>query len=106
MNPPIAKAFVAVSEMAYRLGARKINQLPGCWEKQIDERWWVALNPHREPIKCSHGVEVQPFDCYVEYNGFPAGSFNAAGGFLAAGEAANEQSFIEACDNMAREVEA
>jgi len=32
---------------------------------------------------------VPPFNCYVEFNGWPAGVFNPFGGIIAAGELAN-----------------
>jgi len=67
----------------------------GCWERQLGE-WWFAVNGHDGPRKCSHGVEVQPYHCYVEYNGFPAGLMTPFGGVIAAGRIANEDAFAEA----------
>lgn len=90
------EAFCRVVELCEALGVRNLNQLPGCWEHQIDDHWWVAVNALKQPVECSRGYTVQPYDCFVEYNGFPAGSFNPYGGILAAGEAANERTFIEA----------
>lgn len=89
-------AFVHVIELCDALGVSKINALPGCWEHQIDDQWWVAVNAKKQPVVTSRGYTVEPYDCFVEYNGFPAGSFNPGGGILAAGEAANEQTFIAA----------
>ena len=82
--------------LAERLGVASINKLPACWELQIDAHWWIAMNGHNYRIACSKGVEVNPFECYVEFNGFPAGSCGLNGGVIAAGSAANEDSFIAA----------
>lgn len=90
----MSEAFAEVCGLALRLGARSIKDLPGCWEHQIDAQWWVALNGHNEPIKCSSGVEVPPYTMYVMYNGWPAGLISPAGGTMAAGAAANEDTFI------------
>lgn len=95
-SPEITEALIAVAELAEALGVRAINRLEGCWEHQIDSRWWVALNGHRQPIESSHGPTVEPFACYVEFNGWPAGVCTAFGGQFAAGAAANEETFLEA----------
>ena len=92
----ISEAFVAVAELGFALGLRDIAKLDGCWEYQIDERWWIALNAHDQPVACSTGAEVEPFSIYVEFNGWPAGIFSAQGGVIAAGEAANEEAFLAA----------
>lgn len=89
--------MLAVAELAMRLGAAPINKHAGCWECQIDERWWVACNGHRSPVVCSKGVKVDPFEIYVEFNGWPAGLVNPRGGTFSAGAAANEDAFLAAC---------
>lgn len=91
--------LIAIAKFACALDAAPMNHHPGCWEIQIDERWWLAVNGHKEPHRHSKsmGEEVlAPFHFYVEYNGWPAGIFSAAGGEFVAGDAANEQTFIEA----------
>jgi hypothetical protein len=95
-EPRISAAFDEIAQLAIRLGVVPLNAKPGCWEYQVDAHWWIAVNGHREALKCSKGVEVKPFECYAEWNGWPAGSFSPAGWIMAAGEAANEDSFIEA----------
>lgn len=92
----IALAFTLIAEYAIELGARSIGQLDGCWERQIDEHWWVAINGHAEPVICSRGAPVPELHCYIEYDGWPAGAINAFNGLIAAGEKANEQTFIAA----------
>ena len=79
-DEPIALAFARVVDLAQALGVRAINTLDGCWEHQVDEKWWVAVNGHREPVKCSTGAEVPPFHCYIESNGLPAGLLTPRGG--------------------------
>lgn len=92
----ICTAFVEVCEYSYAMGARDINKKPGCYESQVDDHWWFAINPHGETYKCSRGASVPGLHVYVEFNEFPAGIISAYGGVLAAGEAANEQTFIAA----------
>jgi hypothetical protein len=92
----LSVAMCEIVALAERLGISKINQLPACWEHQVDAHWWIALNGHRIPTKCSKDVEVEPFGCYVEFNGWPAGTFNAYGGIMAAGSLGNEAAFVAA----------
>jgi len=93
----VSLAFVQVAKLCEALGVEAINRLPGCWEHQVDDNWFIAANGHREPTKCTKGITVQPFHCYVEWNGFPAGEFHPIeGGFIAMGQLANEDTFIEA----------
>lgn len=88
--------FESIVMLAERLGVEAISTLPGCWEVQVDERWWFAVNGHREPIACSKGPTVPPVHVYVEFNGWPAGILSPAGGEFAAGAAANADAFIAA----------
>lgn len=92
----IGKAFAAVVELGLALGKRNMGSDPGCWEHQVDERWWFALNPHDDQTECSQGAKVPPFSIYVQFNGWPAGIIGVSDGVMAAGELANEATFIEA----------
>lgn len=94
----ICEAFDRVAALGIALGAFPVTKFPDCWEHSIDERWFIAVNGHREPKKTSGGVVVNSFNCYVEYNGWPAGSFDPRGGVIAAGDCANEDTFIAALD--------
>jgi len=99
-------AYLEIMELAERLGVKDIFKLPGCWEYQAGD-WWIALNGHRVPTKCSVGIEVPPFDAYIEYNGLPAGIIGLWDGVIAADSAVNEDSFIEAVKKIgAAEAEA
>lgn len=92
--------FVLIAGLASALSVQRINELPGCWEHQVNSQWWFAVNGHDGPIKCSNSEEpVQPFHCYVTYNGRPAGVFNPYNGVIAAGEGANEDTFAEALES-------
>ena len=97
MSEAISEAFMEIVELAGRLGVSRIDKIPGCWEVDVDGRWWVAVNGHREPTKCSRAsTPLEPFEAYVEFNGWPAGGLTPAGGWIAAGGVANEDTFIEA----------
>src|SRR4051812_42178304 len=92
----IAEAMGAIADFAIGRGVTSINKLPGCWEAKIDEQWWIAVNAHNVSVECSKGFDVQPFSAYIEYNGFPAGEVSPSGGVIAAGDVANEDTFIAA----------
>ena len=89
-------AFGAIVNYALSHGVRSLADRPGLWEVQIDEHWWIALNPHDEKLKCSHGADVSFGHCYIEWNGWPAGMITPYDGIIAAGALANEDSFIAA----------
>lgn len=93
----ISTAFALIADLAVSLGVENIKEkYPDCWEHQIDDYWWIAVNGHKEAKKASMGIEVLPFHCYVEFNGFPAGIFSPFGGSIVAGKLANEDTFIKA----------
>lgn len=94
----VCVAFARIADLGCLLGASPLNKQRGCWEYQIDEHWFIAVNGHKAPTKTKGGVEVEPYNCYVEFNGWPAGLFTPFGGAIAAGEAANEDAFIKALD--------
>lgn len=92
----ISEAFAAVVNYALSRGVRNLMDRPGLWEAQVDEQWWIAVNPHHETLESSHGPKVEFGNCYVEFNGWPAGMITPYGGVIAAGELANESNFISA----------
>lgn len=94
----IAVAIMKLADLAIALDAAPLNKHKGCWEHDIDQRWSVYWNGHGEPQKSSRGVQVPAFTCAVHYNGWPAGLINPYGGIIAAGEAANENTFIAAIE--------
>lgn len=93
---PIGLAFSLIAEWVLALGDRNLRELSGCWERQLDEQWWIALNGHPDPVACSENVLVPEFHAYIQFNGWPAGFLAPYGGQMAAGSAANEDALIEA----------
>lgn len=103
--------FDAIAEMCERLGVSNIGLMDGCWTYIVDDNWWIAVNGHREPIVAisptdreynRKGTEVPPFHAYIEFNGWPAGFITPFDGLIAAGAAANPETFMAACDAVAR----
>lgn len=71
------------------------------WERKVDDKWYVAVNGKGEVGKVtpegSMEIDLQPYYVAVWYNGWLAGLFHpAAGGMIAAGEGANEDTLIAA----------
>jgi len=105
-EPPICEAFYKLAKLAEKDGIGPLNTLPGCWTRQIGKQWWIACNGHKQTMKAisqdgasqGDGVAVGPYQCYIEFNGWPAGFINPFGGAMAAGDAANEAAFIAAID--------
>lgn len=97
-DAPLCEAFVRVAELCEARNEHPISKYEGCWECVVDERWQLAVNGHKVAKACSFSPEtpIEPFHCYVTFNGWPAFIFNPYGGGGAAGEAANEHTFIEA----------
>lgn len=95
----ICTAFDRIAELGIVLGVSPLNKIDGCWECQIDEHWWIAVNGHKTAIKTSDGIKVEPYTCFVKFNGWPAGVFDPVnGGVIAAGTLANEDAFIKAIE--------
>lgn len=104
----IAEPFALVLALANALGVSHINELPACWEHQVDEQWWIAVNGHpfaqkATPPDAPAPLDVPPFHCVVTYNGWPAGLFDPRGGIIAAGDGANEFAFSEALRRVIRD---
>mgnify|MGYP006972356042 CR=1 FL=1 len=93
--PPICEAFAVLAEYAVSLGVR-LDKFENCWTRTVDDRWSVCVNGHKEPKPDNSGTLIPGYTCAVTYNGWPAGLFSPFGGCIAAGEAANETTFIEA----------
>jgi hypothetical protein len=97
-DEPINLVFAGLSRLAAQAGVTAIDKLPGCWEIQIDEQWFVAVNGHETELRDSKGHRVPPYHAFLEYNGWPAGVINPFAGFIAAGESANEETLIAAIE--------
>lgn len=92
----VSQTFLVIADLANAMGVSPINKLPGLWEVELDERWRIWVNAKTEKLKTARGVEVMPFHCYVEFNGWPAGTFSPYGGVIAAGSVANEEALLVA----------
>ena len=94
MKIAIPECLLKVADLALALGVESYTTLPACWEHQVDEHWLIKVNGHKETID---GIE--PAWMMVWFNGWPAGSVHPVlGGVIAAGEIANEDTFIAALD--------
>lgn len=84
-------------------GVGKLCRLPGLWERRLDDKWVIWVNGHEENLSTPDAVPVSPYECYIEFNGWPAGSFSipTGKGLIAAGTAANYETF---CDALERAV--
>lgn len=96
MNGQPCEAFIRLLELGIALNIKPLNQQEACWEHAVDDHWWICINGHKEARKNSKGFAVPPFECVVEWNGWPAGMFGPGGGIIAAGACANEGTFIDA----------
>jgi hypothetical protein len=86
----VCELFMCIAE---RIGAVHGMPIP----KRIltlgnpDKGWFVRLNNTAEKDL----FDLEPYQAMVEFNGFPAGIIDPNGGVLAAGDAANEDTFRE-----------
>ena len=90
-----AEAFCAVMDYTEPRIDGPISTYEGCAEFQIDEKWWIALNGHREPTPCSKGQDVPPFHCLVYWRDVPAAIIHPYGGEFVAHPNANADLFID-----------
>jgi len=94
----MSEAFLAVADAFLRRDVAPIK------DKIVTEtfgKWIVCVNGTRETVKAEpEGTmgcnEVPPVHAALFYNGWLAGLISPAGGWIAAGEGANEATFIEA----------
>ncbi len=91
-----AEAFVTVMDYCEARDAVPLNKHDGCFESDIDQVWSIAVNAHRDPVKCSRGALVLPFHCAVFWRGLLCGFLHPYGGEFVAHENANEDLFIAA----------
>jgi hypothetical protein len=90
----VCEAFSLLAELAMKDGADK-QPLAQFWERDIG-RWHVSLNRENISRKNEAGDDVPPYTAVVTFNGWPAGMIDPRGGIIAAGAAANEDTFIAA----------
>jgi len=86
-------AFIGCCALAMKDGVGLISALPDHTFNRTVGLWEIALN----------GKEVR---ASIKFNGWPAGIIDPAGGIIAAGAAANEDSFIAAIeDDLGKSIE-
>jgi hypothetical protein len=99
-NEPISSTFAAIA--AYAIATGQVPIKGKLWHVKLDEHWEFIVNGTDEaqetgPFGQSQtSVKLDPFFCYVEFNGWPAGLFSPHGGSFAAGELANVEAFQRA----------
>ena len=84
-----ADIWVAICAIARNEGSKPLNRLDGPY-RIVAGKWRLWINGTKADLLATEEHPAIPrFDCYLEFNGWPAGSFNPHGGIVAAGEAAN-----------------
>lgn len=81
--------WVAISTLAVKDGSAPINKLPGPYCIEAGKwKLWINGTPSDLPASDEHPA-IRRFDAYVEFNGWPAGSFNPHEACIAHGELAS-----------------
>ena len=88
----VSELFASIVAYADAMGARNINELPGCWEAKVDDKTFLAVNGHQTAMKASRGPVLEPYHAFVEINGWPAALLNPYGGVVMGG---SEDDLIE-----------
>lgn len=63
----LSVAFIEMMKLATRRGMGMLEQLPACWEVQVDKDWWFAVNGGRHTRMCTKNIAVPPCLMYVQY---------------------------------------
>ena len=104
------KAYMKACELISLIVGKSLIELPDKkWTGNIDDNWIIAIHANKgETIKFEPkgtiGCSVTWGVLVVWFNGWLAGLLDPYGGTIAAGEAANEDVFIEAIENKLREL--
>lgn len=93
-------AWLGCGALAFKDKTGPCANLPdGLYRRKVGDLWRIVLNgTNKESPKQDDHPALPPFAAYVEFNGWPAGIIDPSGGILAAGEAANEDTFIAAIE--------
>lgn len=100
----MSEAFMKTIEVLEKEGHNSLTELPDkIWIKKLDDNWTFAIHANKDEKR-----EIEPEGCMkcdakageliVWWNGWIAGILTPFNGVLAAGELANENTFIEALD--------
>lgn len=85
MTRQISEAFYAISQLALMRGHKKIKDLDGCLEMDIDDNWSVSLNGHKTLTLDSMGTSVPPRTVIAYRNSMPVASIGTTGGEVVGG---------------------
>jgi hypothetical protein len=89
----MCEIYNLILDLIEKDGLKNIKDL--LWVRVIDEHWTVAVNGC-PIVKSYKGLDISPYNMYIEWCNFPAGIINPYGGQICAGEKANEDTLIEA----------
>ena len=100
---PISEVFDLIATIGLKEHADPLSKYLEGWRYRVDEHWFIVVNGTKESIKYGKSkIPIPPVNCWVEFNGWPAGLFDPFGGIMAAGSMANEDSFINALKRRIR----
>lgn len=90
-------AFLGCAALAKHDGIVPLPQ-DAIWERKIaGGHWVIKFNGTKETRKAGD-ADLRPYSVYVEWCGWPAGIIDPAGGIIATGAMANEDTFIAAIE--------
>lgn len=103
MREQTSEAFDKMVQLGLKLGVASIKDLPSAWVQKVDDHWVFAINGHEEDIKVDlpelgMAATITPFNAAVWFNGWLCASLSPFDGVFFSGDAANENTFIEALD--------
>jgi hypothetical protein len=78
--------FALIAQLADARGIRNLKDRPGCWEVELPDGWYFAVNGHGRDTTCSKGAAVPPYNAYVEWQGTPCAFINPHGGPFLGGD--------------------
>jgi len=100
MGERIAVLFDLIVKLHQQQQLPSMDKMDGPWIERVDSRWTFALNGKDKAVRVepegSMGWDVQPYHVAVWFNGWAAGEFSPFSGWMAAGDGANEETFIAA----------
>lgn len=107
MDGKPALAWMGCGCLAVKDGIGLISELPDkVWRRSFGA-WQIIFNGTEDTQSPKDAPDLPPFAVYVKYNGWPAGIITPAGGVIAGGTAANEDTFIAAIEaDLGRSIEA
>ncbi len=98
-------AITLICDLHKKDGATPIGKLTEPWKRVLNPHWSIWVNGQMTPQKAGtdNVANIGPGDVYVEFNGWPAGSFNMIRdqdeAIMCAGELANYSTFCDALEN-------